>query len=203
MHAGPWWLSTRVGVSCAAPGFPPGRGRGALRDSNAVRCGTRGRILTIPPRPTCGAVVTNSTKLIHRNLAFVNQVVYLSGHAFVDCTFRDCTLVMRSFDFVFSRVRIENCIWHVDLVIHDSKQWREFQDGLAHRIYRSLPRQRDSDRPQSKKPGSQGLALLQPGMPKARQDQCEQISSYPAVASETNTTQSPPQSFESGDWPRS
>lgn len=60
--------------------------------------------------------------LTHRGIVFENQTVYLTGHSYVDCAFRQCTLVLRDGpDAAFENCRFESCVWHVDLVVPNAE----------------------------------------------------------------------------------
>lgn len=53
----------------------------------------------------------------HDNVAFKNQTVYISGQAFVNCTFTDCTLVLRETIHYLQDCTFDRCNWHVDWVL--------------------------------------------------------------------------------------
>jgi len=53
----------------------------------------------------------------HENETFVNQTVYISGQAFINCTFTACTLVLRETIYHLERCSFERCNWHVDWVL--------------------------------------------------------------------------------------
>jgi hypothetical protein len=84
--------------------------------------------------------MTDSIKLVHENKTFSEETVYLSGGAFMGCTFDRCTLVVHDFEFVFSNCKAKACIWHLNLVVHDHRTWKEFLEGVAQKIHQSLPR---------------------------------------------------------------
>ena len=42
----------------------------------------------------------------HENQTFQNQTIYLSGQAFIGCTFQQCTLILRDYDQAFERVDV-------------------------------------------------------------------------------------------------
>ncbi len=51
----------------------------------------------------------------HDKRTFVAQTVHLAGHAFVDCTFDGCTLVLTNAPFAFSgQTRVQRCNWRVE-----------------------------------------------------------------------------------------
>ncbi len=53
----------------------------------------------------------------HENETFHNQTVYISGQAFIGCTFTACTLVLRETIYHLDRCTFERCNWHVDRVL--------------------------------------------------------------------------------------
>ena len=53
----------------------------------------------------------------HENESFLNQTVYISGQAFINCTFTACTLVLRETVYHLERCAFERCNWHVDSVL--------------------------------------------------------------------------------------
>ena len=53
----------------------------------------------------------------HENETFQNQTVYISGQAFIGCTFTACTLVLRETIYHLDRCTFERCNWHVDRVL--------------------------------------------------------------------------------------
>jgi len=66
---------------------------------------------TIPPKES----ILLLTK--HEGETFVNQTVYISGQAFINCTFTACTLVLRETVYHLDRCTFERCNWHVDWVL--------------------------------------------------------------------------------------
>ncbi len=48
---------------------------------------------------------------------FSNQTVYISGQAFIRCTFVGCTLVLRETVYHLEGCTFERCNWHVDWVL--------------------------------------------------------------------------------------
>ena len=48
---------------------------------------------------------------------FQNQTVYISGQAFIRCTFTACTLVLRETVYHLEGCSFERCNWHVDWVL--------------------------------------------------------------------------------------
>src|SRR5215211_7392373 len=53
----------------------------------------------------------------HEGEQFRNQTVYISGQAFVRCTFVACTLVLRETVYHLEGCSFERCNWHVDWVL--------------------------------------------------------------------------------------
>lgn len=53
----------------------------------------------------------------HDNETFLNQTVYISGQAFVRCSFIACTLVLRETVYHMEGCTFERCNWHVDWVL--------------------------------------------------------------------------------------
>ena len=53
----------------------------------------------------------------HEGETFRNQTVYISGQAFVRCTFVGCTLILRETPYYLDGCSFERCNWHVDQVL--------------------------------------------------------------------------------------
>jgi hypothetical protein len=53
----------------------------------------------------------------HENETFQNQTVYISGQAFINCTFTACTLILRETVYHLQNCSFERCNWHVDWVL--------------------------------------------------------------------------------------
>jgi hypothetical protein len=53
----------------------------------------------------------------HENESFRNQTIYISGQAFIRCTFTACTLVLRETVYHLESCTFERCNWHVDWVL--------------------------------------------------------------------------------------
>ncbi|MCC6424812.1 MAG: hypothetical protein IT447_15175 [Phycisphaerales bacterium] len=53
----------------------------------------------------------------HEGESFVNQTVYISGQAFVRCSFVACTLILRETVYHLESCSFERCNWHVDWVL--------------------------------------------------------------------------------------
>src|SRR5690242_16907741 len=101
-------------------------GRAAVRGGLSVVRGPRsmafpGGGLTAPggvcqhPATSKGARSMLLTK--HEGESFINQTVYISGQAFVRCTFVACTLILRETVYHLEGCTFERCNWHVDWVL--------------------------------------------------------------------------------------
>jgi hypothetical protein len=53
----------------------------------------------------------------HEGETFQNQTVYISGQAFINCTFIACTLILRETVYHLQNCTFERCNWHVDWVL--------------------------------------------------------------------------------------
>ena len=53
----------------------------------------------------------------HEGETFINQTVYISGQAFINCTFMACTLILRETIYHLQNCTFERCNWHVDWVL--------------------------------------------------------------------------------------
>lgn len=53
----------------------------------------------------------------HENVTFTNQTVYVSGQAFIKCTFVACTLVLRENVYHLDGCRFDRCNWHIDRTV--------------------------------------------------------------------------------------
>jgi hypothetical protein len=53
----------------------------------------------------------------HEGATFQNQTIYISGQAFVRCTFIACTLVLRETVYYLEGCTFDRCNWHVDRVL--------------------------------------------------------------------------------------
>src|SRR6184192_3318800 len=53
----------------------------------------------------------------HEGETFINQTVYISGQAFIRCSFVACTLVLRETVYHLEGCSFERCNWHVDWVL--------------------------------------------------------------------------------------
>lgn len=53
----------------------------------------------------------------HEGVTFQNQTVYISGQAFIRCSFVACTLVLRETVYYLEGCTFDRCNWHVDRVL--------------------------------------------------------------------------------------
>ena len=53
----------------------------------------------------------------HEGETFQNQTVYISGQAFVRCTFVACTLVLRETVYYMEGCSFDRCNWHIDAIL--------------------------------------------------------------------------------------
>jgi hypothetical protein len=53
----------------------------------------------------------------HEGETFTNQTVYISGQAFVRCTFVGCTLVLRESVYYMEGCSFDRCNWHLDCIL--------------------------------------------------------------------------------------
>src|SRR3954466_4952288 len=70
--------------------------------------------------PTHPQPARRSTDMLltkHEGETFRNQTVYISGQAFIRCTFTACTLILRETVYHLEGCTFERCNWHVDWVL--------------------------------------------------------------------------------------
>jgi hypothetical protein len=53
----------------------------------------------------------------HEGETFHNQTVYISGQAFVRCTFVACTLLLRETVYYMEGCSFDRCNWHIDAIL--------------------------------------------------------------------------------------
>ena len=98
----------------------------------------------------------------HEGEIFRNQTVYISGQAFVRCSFVGCTLVLRETVYHLEQCAFERCNWHVDWVLMwgSPESLREIK-ALVAMIEQSQQRQMAGS------PGTQGVPCIggMQGMP--------------------------------------
>jgi len=83
------------------------------------------------------------TRLFTSDREFESQTVYLSGHSYMNCKFSRCVLVVKDFNWgPMPNCEIEDCIWHLDLLIKDRQEWEFFVANQGAIISESLPQER-------------------------------------------------------------
>ena len=50
----------------------------------------------------------------HENQQFSDQTLHLSGHAYLDCTFERCTLLVTNTPFYLEGCTFISCNWHLN-----------------------------------------------------------------------------------------
>ena len=80
-----------------------------------------------------------ATLLLHDNVEFDDQVVYAAGNAYTNCEFRRCTIIVMGNPSHFEHCSFTSCIWHINIVIHDSESLAAFLSLAQDTIGRSLP----------------------------------------------------------------
>ncbi|HAW95633.1 MAG TPA: hypothetical protein DCX60_05100 [Phycisphaerales bacterium] len=68
----------------------------------------------------------------HRNRNFVGQTMHLAGHAFIDCTFDGCTLVLTNGPVFTKNVRFHRCNFRLeyDILWSDAKSRSQLRQLL-------------------------------------------------------------------------
>src|SRR6476661_3709490 len=97
----------------------------------------------------------------HEGENFRNQTVYISGQAFVRCSFIGCTLVLRETVYHMEQCAFERCNWHVDWVLMwgSPESLREIK-ALVAMIEQSQQRQMAASAGSPASPGMQGMPGL-------------------------------------------
>jgi hypothetical protein len=80
-----------------------------------------------------------SVLLPRENLTYRDQVVHTAGHAFVNCTFEGCTMVVREATGVLERCAFRSCVWHLDLMVTDREHWAQLVNTIGPLLLESLP----------------------------------------------------------------
>jgi hypothetical protein len=89
--------------------------------------------------------------LRHDNIAFEDEVVLVTGHAYFNCVFTRCTLIVRSLsDTHLENCRFNGCVWHLDVLVYDVDAWTQFQQNAMKWISESLPNVTPPPSPSSK-----------------------------------------------------
>jgi hypothetical protein len=53
----------------------------------------------------------------HEGQTFANQTVYITGNAYLNCTFTACTLVLREPVYHLENCVYDRCNWHIDRML--------------------------------------------------------------------------------------
>ncbi len=78
--------------------------------------------------------------LRHDGVIFEDQTVYLTGNAYFNCEFKRCAFVVVGTPFsVLNGCKLEGCIWHLNVVLHDQQQAMGFVEFLKNVVQRSVP----------------------------------------------------------------
>ena len=79
--------------------------------------------------------------MLHQNVVYDDHPVYLSGASFKDCTFRNCTLIVKNIDTIgsFENCQFERCVWYLEAMISDRESWEQFELNIAPSIRLTLP----------------------------------------------------------------
>ena len=88
----------------------------------------------------------------HEGESFTNQTVYISGQAFVRCTFVACTLVLRETVYYMEGCSFDRCNWHLDCVL----PWGNPEALSAVQVVINLVRQGQENLPQTAGNGGEG-----------------------------------------------
>ena len=92
----------------------------------------------------------------HEGETFQNQTVYISGQAFINCTFIACTLILRETVYHLQNCSFERCNWHVDWVL----MWGSVESV---REIKALVNLIEQAQVQQNIEGAQSGAMQQPG----------------------------------------
>ena len=91
----------------------------------------------------------------HEGETFQNQTVYISGQAFVRCTFVACTLVLRETVYYMEGCSFDRCNWHIDAIL----PWGSADSVNAVQVVVNLVRQGQENLPAT----AEGMAEGQGG----------------------------------------
>ena len=92
----------------------------------------------------------------HEGATFTNETVYISGQAFVRCSFIACTLVLRESVYYMESCSFDRCNWHIDAVL----PWGSREALAAVQVIIDLVRQGQANLPTDT---GEGEAEQQPG----------------------------------------
>ena len=59
------------------------------------------------------------TLMVHRDVIYEDDTVYMSGHAYFNCTFRRCTMVMTDMVGEAQSCNFDGCVFHINMIIND------------------------------------------------------------------------------------
>jgi hypothetical protein len=80
-----------------------------------------------------------ATLLRRENITFRDQTIYMAGHAFANCTFDHCTIIVREATGVLENCALNNCVWHLDLFIGDRERFQSLVSNIGPILLNSLP----------------------------------------------------------------
>ena len=80
-----------------------------------------------------------ATLVRHDNVSFRDQTIYTAGHAFVNCSFERCTMVLRESTGVLENCAFSNCVWHLDVLVSERERFRQLVDHIGPLLLNSLP----------------------------------------------------------------
>jgi hypothetical protein len=72
-----------------------------------------------------------SILLTHKDLTRRDDTIYLTGHAYINCHFERCTLVLTGFPFACVGCSFADCVFHVNVVIHDRQGLENLRSFFA------------------------------------------------------------------------
>jgi hypothetical protein len=141
------------------------RGNAKLKGVSGATAGVRQPVMTQDPHseyastehPAPDYVSPQSPQRFHvghRDVAFKDDVIYLSGHAYDKCRFERCTFILKDdLKMQFGNNKVaSNCAIHVDVLMHDKHGARDLIAFLTHWLnYLGGP---DESEPQGGKRGS-------------------------------------------------
>ncbi len=88
----------------------------------------------------------------HEGETFQNETVYISGQAFVRCSFIACTLVLRESVYYMDSCSFDRCNWHIDAVL----PWGSREALAAVQVIIDLVRQGQANLPAEDGEGDAG-----------------------------------------------
>jgi len=85
-----------------------------------------------------------TTFLIHEGRTFEDQTIYITGNAYIGCTFKRCTLVYAGLPYRIVDSQAIACNLQLSWLVHDRKQWLDFLKNIGPIVANMLPRQLES-----------------------------------------------------------